>query len=101
MNLSLEIEYADPLTETATVSIRPKVQVEYERHFSTKDNPVRLGSSDLSMENMYWLAWKASATTTAFDAWLDDIDSVTAHIEDDEDDGRSGPLAEGQHSGQS
>ena len=95
MKLQLDITTLSGATER--VPVLPLTQVAFERHFSTPDNPVRL-NADVSMENMYWLAWHASRATVKFDTWIDTIEEVAAVIEEDDD---SGPLDSSPPSGMS
>ena len=85
MKLKLKITMADG--ETNTVPVRPKTQVDYERHFKSQL------SNDIGMEELYWLAWKASGAVTKFDSWLDEIDGVEAEVDGDEGGEDAGPLA--------
>lgn len=93
MKLKLTIEKSDG--ETATVPVRPRTQVAYERHFKTQLN------SDIGMEQLYWLGWHSSGTVEKFDNWLNNIESISAEVEGDDDDGEIDPLAAGQSSGTS
>jgi hypothetical protein len=91
MKLTMNIEHADG-TESQ-VPVRPRTQVAYERHFN------RRLEDDISMEGLYWLAWHASKITQKFDSWLDTIESVSADVENGDDD--DAPLGAGQSSGTS
>lgn len=76
-------------TETVPVTITPKVQVEFERHY--KLGIAKAFGEDLKMEHIYFLAWKAMChvgkTTATFDVWLDDVVDVEMGGDD------SAPLA--------
>ena len=93
MKLKLTIEKSDG--ETTTVPVRPRTQVAYERHFKTALN------SDIGMEQLYWLGWHSSGTVEKFDNWLNNIESISAEVEGDDDDSEIDPLAVGQSSGTS
>jgi hypothetical protein len=101
MKIEIEIEYRDGERGNDTVRIPPGTQIKTERHFSKKDEPFRLGSSEIAMEIIYWMAWHASATTAPFEAWWETIWGVDLSVDDGEDDSSDGPLVEGQPSGQS
>jgi len=94
MKLKLNIEDINGTVNEVTV--RPRTQVAFERHFSTPDHPVRLDDG-VSMEHLYWLAWHSAKIGDAFDNWLEGIESVTPIV--DEGDEVDGPLVEGQPSG--
>jgi hypothetical protein len=99
MKIEIEVEFTDG--PPVTVRVRPGTQIKYERHFSTKDNPVRLGSSELAMEGIYWMAWHAMGHQKPFDEWWETIEGADLAVDDGEDDSSDGPLAEGRPSGQS
>ena len=77
MKLKLTIEKSDG--EETTVPVRPRTQVAYERHFKTALN------SDIGMEQLYWLGWHSSGTVEKFDRWLNDVESITAVVDNEED----------------
>jgi hypothetical protein len=92
MKLHLNITMVDG--ETEKVPVRPSTQVAYERHFKTTL------SNDIGMEQLYWLAWKASGVVPKFETWLDDLDGVEAEVAGEEGDvGDIDPLAQNQPSG--
>jgi hypothetical protein len=59
-------------------AISPKVQVEFERQYKTGIG--KAFESDLKMEHIYWLAWKAmhyaGRVVKPFDTWLDDVAEI-------------------------
>jgi hypothetical protein len=98
MKIEIEVEFRDGPPQT--VRVRPGTQIQYERHFSKKDNPVRLGSSELSMEGVYWMAWHAMGHQKPFEQWWETIEGADLAVEDSDDSSES-PLVEGQSSGPS
>ena len=93
MKLKLTIETTDG-SET-TVPVRPRTQVAYERHFKSQLN------SDIGMEQLYWLGWHSSGTVEKFDNWLNNVEAITAVVDNEEDDGEIDPLVETPPSGTS
>ena len=77
MKLKLTVEKTDGSTDT--VPVRPRTQVAYERHWKTQL------SSEIGMEQLYWLAWHSSGTVEKFDNWLNNIEAVSADVEADDD----------------
>jgi hypothetical protein len=69
---------------TSTVSITPKVQVEFERHHSM--GIAKAFGEDMRMEHVYWLAWKSmrhvKSTSLDFDQWLDTVIDVEMEGDD-------------------
>ena len=93
MKLKLDITDADGIVDRVTV--RPRTQVAYERHFKT-----RLDDT-LGNEGLYWMAWHALGTNKKFDEWLDAVDSVDPVEDDAEVSDTPDPLAPTPSSGAS
>lgn len=87
MKLRLKVEHTGG--DTDEVTVRPRTQVAFERHFSKPGAPVRLDDG-VSMEHLYWLAWHSENSGSKFDTWLDTIEEVSPIVDDSEDD--DGPL---------
>ena len=90
MKLQLNISKTDGTEQL--VPVRPRTQVAYERHFKTQL------SNDIGMEQLYWLAWHSAGVVSKFDNWLDDVDGVTAVVDDDGE--GDDPLDANQSSGE-
>jgi hypothetical protein len=75
---------------TVDVIIGPKVQVEWERHYSM--GIAAAFGEDMRMEYVYYLAWLAMRhvrkTSSTFDEWLDEV--IDVEMDDDES---AAPLA--------
>ncbi len=91
MKLQLNITKTDGTEQL--VPVRPRTQVAYERHFKTQL------SNEIGMEQLYWLAWHSAGVVSKFDNWLDDVDGVTAVVDDDGE--GDDPLAVSRSSGTS
>lgn len=94
MKLKLRIE--DEHGTVQVVTVKPRTQVAFERHWSTPENPVRL-DENLSMEQLYWLGWHALKRGESYDQWLETIDEVMPVVDEQEE--LDGPLVGGQPSG--
>ena len=92
--LKLHVEMDDGTASDVTV--KPRTQVAFERHFSTPEKPARLDEG-LSMEQMYWMAWHAAKIGVEYDQWLDKVEDVTPIVVTDEE--QEGPLDSGPPSG--
>jgi hypothetical protein len=94
MKLKLNVELVDG--EIETVSVRPKTQVQFERHFSINLD------KNIGAQHIYWLAWKSSGVVKKYDDWLDDIEGVEV-VDDDDATGDGGeiidPLDQKERSG--
>jgi hypothetical protein len=84
MKLNLNVTMANGDSEN--VPVKPSTQVAYERHFKTAL------SNEIGMEQLYWLAWKASGGKPQFDTWLDDLESVAAEVSDESEGDAIDPL---------
>jgi hypothetical protein len=73
--LQLTVVTAD---STETVTISPKVQVEFERQY--RIGIAKAFQDELKVEYLYWLAWKSihasGRVVKPFDSWLDDVVDV-------------------------